>query len=75
LTDRISKAREILGIKFLDHIIIMDKKPAGKAGIANLNPKTDDANQNSQSMDGVFQRIAAPKKRPATASSSSKLFQ
>jgi hypothetical protein len=53
----------------------MDKKPAGKAGIANLNPKTDDANQNSHPMNEVFQRIAALKKRPATASSTSKLFQ
>jgi hypothetical protein len=53
----------------------IDKEPAGKAGIANPNPKTDDASQNSQPKNEVFQRIAALKKRPATASSSSKLFE
>ena len=56
-------------------VVSMDKKPAGKAGIANPNPKTDDASQNGQPMSEVFQRIAALKKRPATASSTSKLFQ
>ena len=53
----------------------IDKEPAGKAGIADPNPKTDDASQNSQPKNEVFQRIAALKKRPATASSSSKLFE
>jgi hypothetical protein len=53
----------------------MDKKPACKAGIADLNSNTDDANQNSQPMNEVFRRIAALKKRPTTASSCSKLFQ
>jgi hypothetical protein len=53
----------------------VDKKPVVQARIADLNSRTDAANQNSQAMDEVFQRIAALKKRPTTTSSSSKLFQ
>jgi hypothetical protein len=53
----------------------MDRKSAGPAVTADLNPKTDAVNQSSQAMDEVFQRIAALKKRPTTASSSSMLFQ
>jgi hypothetical protein len=53
----------------------MDRNAVGQAVIADLNPKTDAANQNSQPMNEVFKRIAALKKRPTTASSTSKLFQ
>jgi hypothetical protein len=53
----------------------MDRNAVGQAVIADLNPKTDAVNQNSQPMDEIFQRIAALKKRPTTTSSSSKRFQ
>jgi hypothetical protein len=52
-----------------------DMKPVVQARIADLSQKTDDANQDSQPMDEVFQRIAALKKRPTATSLNAKLFQ
>lgn len=51
-----------------------DKKPVVQAKVEDLSPKKDVASQNNQATDEVFERIAALKKQPTTASSSSKLF-
>jgi hypothetical protein len=51
-----------------------DKKPVVQSKVEDLSPQKDTAGQYSQSTDEVFQRIAALKKQPPVASSSSKLF-